>query len=57
MPTTDKLGCHHCPNLPTTGELPSTHKRQAQANSHRREVPSPVYQRTGQANFIAGSDL
>jgi len=47
MPITDKLGCPHRPDLSATGELPSTHKRQAQANSHRREVLSPVHQRTG----------
>ena len=47
MPITDKREYGHCPNLPTTSEYPSNHKRQAQANSHRREVLSPVCQRTG----------
>ena len=46
MPITDKREYGHCPNLPTTSEYPSNHKRQAQANNHRREVPSPVYQDT-----------
>jgi len=36
------------PEFPATGEHSSSHKRQAQANSHRRGVLSPVCQRTGE---------
>ena len=35
------------PEFPATGEPSSSHRRQAQANNHRREVLSPVCQRTG----------